>query len=227
MRIPKRVNAVLDWMEQHFVALAAVTALVVVALVATLAPTSVGFPVAGFVLGTAAGGFLVHVRLSRRIARARADVDNLLRENGALRHRNTVLASGVITRESQETQALVSIPEDDLLEDELRADPQSDPQSTVTLDELLEDGDPQTTDELPGELPGERPADGPTSDLPALPDGGDPQRTTVLPRLPDDLIGADGADGADGEDDADPSRTRRPAKPQGAAKKPKRTTGKA
>ncbi|MCQ0005438.1 hypothetical protein [Actinomadura madurae] len=146
MRIPKRVNAVLDWMEQHFLALAIVVALVVVALVALLAPTAVGFPVAGFVLGAAAGGLLVHVRLSRRIARARADVDNLLRENGALRHRNTVLASGVITREAQETQALVAIPEDDLLLDE----PDADPQKTATLDELLDGGDdPQTTDELP------------------------------------------------------------------------------
>ncbi|NVI85949.1 hypothetical protein [Actinomadura sp. BRA 177] len=173
MRIPKRVNTVLDWMEQHPVALAVVVALVVVAVVAMFAPAAVGLPVAGFVLGTAAGGFVVHVRLSRRISRARADVDNLLRENGALRHRNTVLASGVITRESQETQALVSIPEDDLLQDDLGADPQG----TVTLDELL-DGDPQSTDELPG--------DGSTSDLPEIPEDGDPQRTTVLTVQPED-----------------------------------------
>jgi hypothetical protein len=205
VRIPKRVNAVLDWMEEHFVALAVLVALVVVALVALLAPADVGFPVAGFVLGTAVGGFLVHVRLSRRLARARRDVDNLLRENGALRHRNTVLASGVITRESQETQALVSIPEDDLLEDELLGDPQR----TATLDELL-DGDPQTTDELPG--------DGPTTDLPELPDG-DPQRTIVLTPAepaaaePEDAADrADPADEATGEDDADTARPHRPAK---------------
>ena len=53
MRIPKRVNAVLDWMEEHFVALAVVVALVAVALVATLAPPAVGFPAAGFILGAA------------------------------------------------------------------------------------------------------------------------------------------------------------------------------
>ncbi|GAA1894633.1 hypothetical protein [Actinomadura bangladeshensis] len=200
MRIPKRVNAVLDWVEQHFVALAAVVALVVVALVALLAPAAVGFPVAGFVLGTAAGGFVVHMRLSRRIARARSDVDNLLRENGALRHRNTVLASGVITRESQETQALVSIPEDDLLLDEMRADPQG----TVTLDELL-DGDPTSTDELPGEPAGE----GPTSALPELPDD-DPQRTAVLTPPPEEPTA---------EDDEDTARTHRPGKPKSAAKK--------
>ncbi|WP_152563997.1 MULTISPECIES: hypothetical protein [Actinomadura] len=209
MRIPKRVNAVLDWMEQHFLALAIVVALVVVALVALLAPTAVGFPVAGFVLGAAAGGLLVHVRLSRRIARARADVDNLLRENGALRHRNTVLASGVITREAQETQALVAIPEDDLLLDE----PDADPQKTATLDELLDGGDdPQTTDELPDqdaapeteepeavEPKGEKP-EGEKSEAKELGDG-DPQRTTVLPTLPG-LLGG-------GEEEEDTVRTRR------------------
>jgi hypothetical protein len=196
VRIPKRVNAVLDWMEQHYLALAAVLALVVVALVATLAPPSVGFPAAGFVLGVAAGGLLVHVRLSRRIARGRADVDNLLRENGALRHRNTVLASGVITREAQETQALVSIPEDDL-----PAEPAADPQGTATLDELLDGDDPQTTDELPDELPGRGDRDESTVALAEIADA-DPQRTTVLPQLPDDLVG-----GAD--DEADTARTRR------------------
>lgn len=146
MRIPKRVNAVLDWMEQHFGALAVVVALIVVALVATLAPPLVGLPVAGFVVGLAVGGFLVHVRLSRRIARARAEVDDLLRENGALRHRNTILASGVITRGAQETQALVAIPEDDedLVED--------DPTRTAALPEL--------TDELLGGDPGDTLGDG-------------------------------------------------------------------
>ncbi|TDD87224.1 hypothetical protein [Actinomadura rubrisoli] len=131
MRIPKRVNTVLDWMEKHFRALAVVVTLVVVALVASLAPPVVGLPVAGFVLGVAAGGFLVHVRMSKRVGRVRADVDDLLRENGALRHRNTVLASGVITREAQETQALVAIPEDEeLVED--------DPQRTAHLPEIPE-----------------------------------------------------------------------------------------
>lgn len=146
MRIPKRVNAVLDWMEQHFGALAVVVALIVVALAATLAPPLVGLPVAGFVVGLAVGGFLVHVRLSRRIARARAEVDDLLRENGALRHRNTILSSGVITRGAQETQALVAIPEDDedLVED--------DPSRTAALPEL--------TDELLGGDPGDTLGDG-------------------------------------------------------------------
>ncbi|WP_067798666.1 hypothetical protein [Actinomadura formosensis] len=220
MRIPKRVNAVLDWMEQHFVALGVVVTLVVVALVATLAPTAVGFPVAGFILGVAVGGFLVHIRMSRRLARARADNDNLLRENGALRHRNTVLASGVITREAQETQALVAIPEDDLLEDDLDADlgagPDADPQRTVTLDELL-GGDPQTTDELPGEEPGEPSAAESAPARPAPPDG-DPQRTTVLPRPPDDP-----ADGGS-PDDEDTAKTFRTAQSKEPAKKRTRKT---
>ncbi|MES9536123.1 hypothetical protein [Actinomadura sp. NPDC000600] len=211
MRIPKRVNTVLDWVEEHLLALAVVVALVVVALVATLAPPAVGLPVAGFVLGAAAGGLLVHVRLSRRIARARSDNDNLLRENGALRHRNTVLASGVITREAQETQALVAIPEDDLL------DEPADPQATTTLDELL-DGDPQRTDELPGD-PGSTGEPSARSEAPPRsggarnddPLGGDPQRTTVLPSLPDDLLGGagDAGNGTAADDDEDTARTPR------------------
>ncbi|MFI0404573.1 hypothetical protein [Actinomadura sp. 3N508] len=187
MRIPKRVNTVLDWIEEHYLALGVVVALIAVALVATLAPPSAGLPVAAFILGLASGGFLVHVRASRRVARVRMDVDNLLRENGALRHRNTVLASGVITREAQETQALMSIPEDDLA---LTDDEVHDPDAThaiATLDELLEDDadqapDPQTTDELPKaeeeEAEAERAEEARVDD---------PQRTTVLPTIPDDL----------------------------------------
>ncbi|WP_165964534.1 hypothetical protein [Actinomadura sp. KC216] len=192
MRIPKRVNTVLDWIEEHYLALGVVVALIAVALVATLAPASVGIPVAAFILGLASGGFLVHVRASRRVARVRADVDNLLRENGALRHRNTVLASGVITREAQETQALMSIPEDDL---PLTDDDDHDPDAThaiATLDELLDDDadpapDPQTTDELPED---ELPEAEETEEEEARVD--DPQRTTVLPTIPDGL--ADRAD---------------------------------
>jgi hypothetical protein len=198
VRIPKRVNTVLDRMEQQSLALGAVVALVVVAVVALLLPSSVGVPAACFLLGLALGGFTVHVRSSRRVRRARAEVDNLLRENGALRHRNTVLSSGVITREAQETQALMSIPEDDLLQDE---PPGADEaaQRTVSLDELL-DGDPQATDELPDELPDEI-ADEPGGDVadPAGEDGkkdgeaaprddDDMQRTTVLTELPDSLV---------------------------------------
>lgn len=203
MRIPKRVNAVLDWIELHRLALGVVVALTAVALLATLAPRSVGIPGAGFVLGLAAGGLLVHVRLSRRIVRARADVDNLLRENGALRHRNTVLASGVITREAQETQALMAIPEDDLPLLDAAGPAPGDTQATAALDELPEGDDPRRTDELPGELPGTLDAaaeePGPWQD--------DPQRTTVLPTLPDEA-----ADGSSGDEKAgDPADDARKA----------------
>ncbi|HEY8482107.1 MAG TPA: hypothetical protein VIL71_19950 [Spirillospora sp.] len=195
MRIPKRVNAVLDWMEQNTLALGVTVALVAVALAALVAPSSVGLPAAGFILGLAAGGFAVHVRMSRRVARARAEVDALLRENGALRHRNTVLASGVITREAQETQALMSIPEDDLLT------PEEESQRTVALDELLDD-DPQTTDELPDDVaevvepgPGERAdASGDEGGAESQDAAGgrdrddDPLRTTVLTEVPESLV---------------------------------------
>lgn len=125
MRIPKRVNAFLDRVERHTVPLLVSTALVIAAVAALWLPL-----LAGVFLGLAAGGFTVHVRLSRRLVRARREVDDLLRENGALRHRNTVLSSGVITRDAQMTQALVAIPE---------LEPNEDPQRTQALPTLFED----------------------------------------------------------------------------------------
>ncbi|MBW8486645.1 hypothetical protein [Actinomadura parmotrematis] len=148
MRIPKPVNAALDWAEGHRKALAAVVALILAAAAVLGAPPAVGYPVAAFIVGLAAGGFWVHVRMARRVARVRAEVDDLLRQNGALRHRNNVLASGVITRESQATQALLSIPEGD---GTLRVE--ADPQRTQQLPEM-----PEAADEAAGEA-------------------GDPQRT--------------------------------------------------
>ncbi|MEV5572439.1 hypothetical protein AB0L06_20545 [Spirillospora sp. NPDC052269] len=135
MRIPKPVNAALDWAEQHFGALAALVALVVAAAAPLALPSVVGLPLAGFVLGVAFGGFALYARMSRRLARARKENDDLLRENGALRHRNTVLSSGVITRQSQTTQALLMIPDD---EDETggSSNGRKDSQRTVQLPEL-------------------------------------------------------------------------------------------
>ncbi|GLZ13048.1 hypothetical protein Acsp04_32830 [Actinomadura sp. NBRC 104425] len=138
MRIPKRVNTVLDRAEQHLGALAAVAALVAAAAAAMWIPV-----LAAFILGVAVGGFLVHLRKARRVARLRAEVDDLLRQNGALRHRNNVLASGVITKEAQVTQALLQIPEDGLLKIE------GDPGRTQRLPELPDDldvsGSPEDT----------------------------------------------------------------------------------
>ncbi|MEW2356676.1 hypothetical protein [Spirillospora sp. NPDC029432] len=129
MRIPKRVNTVLDRAERHAGPLLVVIALVAAAVAAMWVPL-----LAGFILGAAAGGFYVHLRMSKRIARARREVDDLLRENGSLRHRNTVLASGVITREAQVTQALVAIPE---------VEPNEDPQRTQALPALFDEQDEQ------------------------------------------------------------------------------------
>jgi hypothetical protein len=126
VRIPKPVNAVLDWAERQSGALGVVIALVAVALAALWLPA-----LAGLILGLAVGGFAVHLRQSRRVSRLRREVDDLLRQNGALRHRNTVLNSGVITKEAQMTQALVAIPE-----------------------ELPEPADPQRTQMLPA-IPGD------------------------------------------------------------------------
>ncbi|GAA2434069.1 hypothetical protein GCM10010191_55560 [Actinomadura vinacea] len=139
MRIPKPVNVVLDWAEGHAGALAAVIALVAAAVAAMWVPV-----LAGSILGIAVGGFAVHLRMSKRVARVRRDMDDLLRENGALRHRNTVLASGVITRESQMTQALVSIPEDEPLEDPQRT------QKLPTLDDEDDDLDADADGDDPG-----------------------------------------------------------------------------
>ncbi|MEV4255663.1 hypothetical protein AB0J52_21110 [Spirillospora sp. NPDC049652] len=166
MRIPKPVNAALDWAEQHFGAVAAVVAMVVAAGAALALPHSLGAPVAALVLGLAVGGFVVYARMARRLARARRENDDLLRENGALRHRNTILASGVITRESQTTQALLMIPDDEDLADEPVMD---------LADELL--GGPAAAS---GGAPAGAPAEGA---------GGarDPQRTDRLPELPDGL----------------------------------------
>ncbi|MBO2446180.1 hypothetical protein J4573_03700 [Actinomadura barringtoniae] len=127
MRIPKPVNAALDWAEKHLGALGVVVTLVLAAGAALLLPQSFGFPIAGLVLGLAFGGFASHLRMTKRVARVRAEMDDLLRENGALRHRNTVLASGVITRESQTTQAFVAIPEEP---------DEADPQKTAQLPSL-------------------------------------------------------------------------------------------
>ncbi|MGK5550938.1 hypothetical protein ACSNOI_04930 [Actinomadura kijaniata] len=133
MRIPKRVNTVLDWAEAHLGALAIVVGLALVAAATLTLPPAVGFPIAALIVGLAVGGFVDNLRMAKRVARQRAEIDDLLRQNGALRHRNTVLSSGVITRESQTTQALLMIPEDD---GPLNIEP--DPGRTQKLPELEE-----------------------------------------------------------------------------------------
>ncbi|MFL6051445.1 MAG: hypothetical protein ACJ72W_00800 [Actinoallomurus sp.] len=54
----------------------------------------------------------VHVRMSARVARLRAEADDLLRENGALRHEKTLIAKASVTSGSVLTQKLPGIPEE-------------------------------------------------------------------------------------------------------------------
>jgi hypothetical protein len=101
LRIPKRVNNALDWAEEHIRVITVVTALVVVSVAALWMPA-----LAAFVLGVLVGGFVVRRWMARRMARLRAEADDLLRENGALRHEKTVLSQGVIASSGQLTQRL-------------------------------------------------------------------------------------------------------------------------
>ncbi|WP_019630106.1 hypothetical protein [Actinomadura atramentaria] len=139
MRIPKPVNAALDWVDAHRPPLGVATALILAACAVLAAPHAVGIPVAAFLVGLALGGLAIHVRLTKRVRRARTEIDELLRQNGRLRHRNTILSSGVISREAQATQAFIAIPEDDaplLVVD-------AGPQSTMQLPEIPEDVVPE------------------------------------------------------------------------------------
>lgn len=153
MRIPKRVNAAWDWAEGHKRA---------TAFVALLLAVSVGtlwaLPLATFALGLAIGGLLVHRRLTARIERLRGERDDVLRENGRLRHRATVLASGVVEAEALMTQQLITIPEESeratLLtkpaKPEPAAEPAPAPDGTMELPDLSEltgeDGWPEAYD---------------------------------------------------------------------------------
>ncbi|TMR42228.1 hypothetical protein [Actinomadura geliboluensis] len=106
MRIPRRVDASLEWLEKHIGALAATVAMIITAASTLWLPSF-----AGFIPGLAIGGLFVHLRLTKRLAKARRDVDDLLRDNGALRHRNTILTSGVIAQDTQMTHKFVPIGE--------------------------------------------------------------------------------------------------------------------
>jgi hypothetical protein len=107
LRIPKRVNAAWDWADSHpRVSLAAI-------LLPILAAGALWIPLlAAFVMGLLVGGLVIHYRLHRRIGRLRREVDALLRENGKLVHRNTVLASGVVESGALVTQQILTIPEE-------------------------------------------------------------------------------------------------------------------
>ncbi len=130
MRIPKRVNDAWDWAEHHIRGLTITAILVVVGVLALFLPVF-----AVLAAGLVAGGVAVYLRMSGRQRRLRAEIDELLRQNGALRHQRTVLASGVMAAEEHPTQALMVIP---AAEDE--DEPEPDSTTTRTLP-LLSDED--------------------------------------------------------------------------------------
>jgi hypothetical protein len=107
VRIPKSVNSALDWAGHNVRIVAAVGAAVIVSISMWWAPV-----VAALVLGIAIGGLTVHLRMTRRQARLNADIDDLLRQNGALRREKLTLASGVLTSQRQLTHKLPVIPDD-------------------------------------------------------------------------------------------------------------------
>jgi hypothetical protein len=107
VKIPRRINAVLDWAAGNARAVLIIVPLAVAAVAVLWIPA-----VAAFAVGVGVGGVAIHIRMSSRMARLRAEADDLLRENGALRHQKTVIAKGTGTSESVLTQKLPSIPED-------------------------------------------------------------------------------------------------------------------
>jgi hypothetical protein len=108
VKIPRRLNAVLDWAVGNARVILVVLPLAVAAVVVLWLPA-----LAAFAVGVGVGGVVVHVRMSAKVARLRAEADDLLRENGALRHEKTVIAKATVTSESVLTQKLPSIPEEE------------------------------------------------------------------------------------------------------------------
>ena len=109
MRIPRRVNALLDWAAHNARVILVVLPLAVAAIAVLWMPA-----LAAFAVGVGAGGVAVHFRMTAKVARLRAEADDLLRENGALRHEKTVIAKANVSSVSVLTQKLPSIPEQDV-----------------------------------------------------------------------------------------------------------------
>ncbi|MDN3354788.1 hypothetical protein [Actinomadura sp. DC4] len=111
MKIPRRVNAALDWAAGNARLILIVLPLAVAAVAVLFVPA-----LAAFAVGVVVGGVVVHIQMRARVARLRAEADELLRENGALRHQKTVIAKEVAKEtaatESVLTQKLPSIPEE-------------------------------------------------------------------------------------------------------------------
>jgi hypothetical protein len=107
VKIPRRLNATLDWAAANARITLIVLPLAVAALAVLWMPA-----LAAFAVGVGLGGVVVHIRMSTRVARLRAEADDLLRENGALRHEKTMIAKATDVSGSVLTQKLPSIPED-------------------------------------------------------------------------------------------------------------------
>lgn len=108
MKIPKVINVALDWVGAHARVVLIVLPLAVAALAVAWLPA-----LAAFAVGVGVGGVAVHGRMTKRVVRLRAEADDLLRENGALRHEKNVMARSAITSGSVLTQKLPSIPLED------------------------------------------------------------------------------------------------------------------
>lgn len=136
VKIPKRVNTAWDWAEKHIMILATIAMLAVAAGTVLILPA-----VAALVVGIFIGAVVVQRRMKRRVRRLRAELDDLLRENGALRHQKTVLASGVIAAEAQPTATLPVIREaaSDTEPRKERPSGTSSDQETMRLEILPED----------------------------------------------------------------------------------------
>lgn len=108
MKIPRRLNAVLDWAAGHGRAMLIIVPVVVAAVAALWLPT-----VAAFAIGVGVGGVAVNVRMGKQVARLRAETDDLLRENGALRHEKIMITKRAVATGSLLTQKMPSVPQKD------------------------------------------------------------------------------------------------------------------
>ncbi|WP_148086135.1 hypothetical protein [Actinocorallia herbida] len=105
MRIPKSVDKAWDWAERRGKVLGAVLLLLVAGVGALWLPA-----LGALAVGILVGALVALWRTRRTVASLRADNDQLLRENGAMRHALAALEHGVRRQGSVETQVLPFIP---------------------------------------------------------------------------------------------------------------------
>lgn len=127
MRIPKRVNTAWDWAEENGRTIAIISVLVVSGGLALWLPT-----LGAFIFGAAIGAAVGALYLAGKMAKLRAANDDLLRENGALRHqkvhaeKKAAVTAGEIITDSLLTQRLPVIPEEDQAGDDDSDEHQTD-----------------------------------------------------------------------------------------------------